>query len=555
MTVGDMPHRRHGIPAATLKEWLHDGGEIALLDLREHGQYGDGHPLYAVSLPYSRLEAWIERLVPNRSTRMVLLDSGEMALAERAFELLTRYGYARVHVLEGGAAGWREAGYALFAGVNVLSKAFGELAAELDHVPQISAPDLRARMDRGDNLVVVDGRPRHEYQKMNVPGSICCPVGELVLRIGEIAPDPATTVVVNCAGRTRSIMGAATLRRFGTANPVVALENGTMGWLLAGFALEHGSGRFYPDAPAETATAKLRARASAFAGEHGVTGVPVATVEQWRRDPGRTTYLLDIRTDSEFAEGSWPGAISAPGGQLLQATDEWIGVRHSRLVVADQHRVRSVMIAFWLRQLGWEAHYLDEDLPHDPHYRQEASLADRHLPVLPVLPASEVARLPSRTTLLDLRSSMQFRSGHIARAKWAVRPRLRAAAEGAKGLPIVLIGADPIVVRAAAMDLTEAGCSVVGCNDEDAAAWREAGIEVVATPAEPADRECIDFLFFAHARHDGDLNAARQYLAWELHLLDRLDRNERTAFRLAEARPARAPEAAAGARDGTGTRA
>lgn len=528
----------HRIPATTLKAWLHDGGEISLLDLREHGQYGQGHPLYAVSLPYSRLEAQIERLVPNASTRMVLFDDGQMTLAERAFRLLKRYGYENVHILEGGAAGWRESNYELFTGVNVLSKAFGELAAEVDNVPQISAADLRARLDRGDDLVIVDGRPKHEYRKMNIPGSICCPVGELVLRIGEIAPDPATTVIVNCAGRTRSIMGAATLRRFGVPNPVYALKNGTMGWLLAGFELEHGSSRFYPDTPGESATGTLRERAFAFAREHGVTGVSLAQAEEWRGAPDRVTYLLDIRTDSEFAERTWPGAISAPGGQLLQATDEWIGVRHSRLVVADQHRVRSIMIAFWLRQLGWDAYYLDADLPQNPRHERRQTLADRHLPELPFLPASEIARLLPRTTLLDLRSSMRYRSGHIAQAAWAVRPLLAEALAGKEGRPVMLIGADPVIARAAAMDLMEAGHAVVGYNDEEAAAWRGAGMDVVATPDEPADSKCIDYLFFVHDRHDGNLEAARQYLAWELDLLERFDENERRAFRLAALQPA-----------------
>lgn len=528
----------HRIPVTTLKAWLHDGREIGLLDLREHGQYGEGHPLYAVSLPYSRLEAQIERLVPNKSTRLVLFDDGQMVLVERGLELLKRYGYESVHVLDGGAAGWRKENYELFAGVNVLSKAFGELAAEIDNVPQISASDLRARMDRGENLVVVDGRPTHEYQKMNIPGSICCPVGELVLRIGAIAPDPATTVVVNCAGRTRSIMGAATLRRFGVENPVFALKNGTMGWLLAGFELEHGSSRFYPKAPSESVVGTLRERALAFAKEQGVEGISLAEAEEWRNDRRRVTYLLDIRTDSEFAERTWPGAISAPGGQLLQATDEWIGVRNSRVVLADQCRVRSVMIAFWLRQLGWEAYYLDEDLPQYPRHEKSGTLADQYLPPLPFLSASEIARLLPQTTLLDLRSSMRFRSGHIAQATWAIRPLLAKALAGKEGRPIALIGTDLVIVRAAAMDLTEAGHVVLGYNNEETTSWRGAGMEVVATPDEPSDSECIDYLFFVHDRHDGNLEAARQYLAWELDLLERLDQHEREAFMLAGRQPA-----------------
>ena len=99
-----------------------------------------------------------------------------------------------------------------------------------------------------EDFVIVDGRPFAEYRKMNIPGGICCPNGELVLRIRDIAPDPKTKIVVNCAGRTRSIIGAQTLIDFGIPNPVFALENGTQGWFLAGLALERGASRRYADA-------------------------------------------------------------------------------------------------------------------------------------------------------------------------------------------------------------------------------------------------------------------------------------------------------------------
>ena len=59
------------------------------------------------------------------------------------------------------------------------------------------------------------------------------PGAELVLRAGRVAPDPETTIIVNCAGRTRSIIGTQSLINAGVANKVVALRNGTIGWNLA----------------------------------------------------------------------------------------------------------------------------------------------------------------------------------------------------------------------------------------------------------------------------------------------------------------------------------
>src|SRR5262245_57428623 len=111
------------VDAGTLKAWLSDGGEIALIDVRDLGQYGEGHPFFAVSLPYSRLELGLPALVPNRATRTVLYDGGD-GVAERAARRAEALGYSGVGILTGGVEGWRSAGYTLYAGVNVPSKTF-----------------------------------------------------------------------------------------------------------------------------------------------------------------------------------------------------------------------------------------------------------------------------------------------------------------------------------------------------------------------------------------------------------------------------------------------
>ncbi|HET9469718.1 MAG TPA: rhodanese-like domain-containing protein, partial [Usitatibacter sp.] len=208
------------VDAKTLKSLLHGGGEIALLDVREHGQYGESHPFFGVPLPFSRLEVDLARLVPRRGTRVVVYDDGDLGVAERAAARMAEVGYTDVRVLEGGTRGWHRAGYALFAGVNVPSKAFGELVEHERHTPRVTAAELAAMQRAGDDLVVIDGRPLAEFRKMSSPGATCCPNGELAYRIHAMAPDPATRIVVNCAGRTRSIVGAQTLIDLGIPNPV-----------------------------------------------------------------------------------------------------------------------------------------------------------------------------------------------------------------------------------------------------------------------------------------------------------------------------------------------
>ncbi len=518
--------REASIDAITLKSWLHDGAEIGLLDVREHGQYGEAHIFQAVPVPYSRLEADIRRLAPRRDARLVVYDNDD-GVARRAQRALQRLGYSAVHSLRGGIAAWTDAGLNVFAGVNVPSKTFGELAEIECHTPRIGARDLAARLDTGEDLVVLDGRPFSEYQKMSIPGAICCPNGELALHAHALAPDPATTIVVNCAGRTRSIIGAQTLINLGIPNPVLALENGTQGWYLEDLSLEHGATRRHDLKAAPSAMQSARERADALARRAGVESISAAQAAQWMADTTRTTFLCDVRTPEEFKAGSLPGAQHTPGGQLIQATDQYIAVRGARLILVDDDGVRAPVVASWLKQMGWQAVVLQQGI------RADLKLPATPLPEFATLPACTASELQQALAagvhLIDVRPSQAFRDQHIEQAKWAVRPRL-----SALGLPeqaqVVLIASDSAVAQLAAIDLAEMGITQVSVHTGSAQQWRDAGLNVVSTPASPPDAECIDFLFFVHDRHDGNKQAARQYLAWETNLIHQIDPQERAMF-------------------------
>ncbi len=518
------------IDAATLKAWLSDGAEIALLDVREAGQFGESHLFFAVPLPYSRLEIGLPALVPNPGVRVVLCDGGD-GIAGRAAARAEVLGYRNVHVLAGGTPAWGRAGYTLYAGVNVPSKTFGELVEHERHTPRVTPEELAAMRKAGENIVIVDGRPFSEYRRMSIPGGICCPNGELVLRIGDIAPDPNTKIIVNCAGRTRSIIGAQTLIDFGVANPVYALENGTQGWRLAGLQLEHGASRRH-GAGAGGNIAALAARARKVGEARGVAFLAAADVEARLAESTRTTYLFDVRTPEEFTAGSAPGFVHAPGGQLIQATDQWVGVRGARLVLADKEGVRAPVVAAWLRQLGYEACVLEGGIAAARRLALPGRAEPPATPALPAVPAGELAGLvrDGGAVLLDLRPSMTFRRGHPAGARWSIRPRIAGAVPDRRR-PVVLIAEEPELAALAALDLQDAGCRDVRLLAGGEAAWREAGLSMVATPDEPADADCIDYLFFTHRRHD-EAEASRQYLAWETGLIAQLDSQERAAFRI-----------------------
>lgn len=517
------------VSAKQLEAMLRDGAELALLDVREAGQFGEGHLFFAVSLPYSRLELEILRLVPRKATRVVLCDDGESGVARAAARRLHAAGYGDVRLLEEGTAGWSRAGHRLFRGVHVPSKAFGELVEQACRTPRLSARELARMQAAGEDVVVVDGRPFAEYRRMSIPGAVCCPNAELPYRIGEIVPGPATCIVVNCAGRTRSIIGAQTLIEFGVPNRVYALEDGTQGWFLAGLPLEHGAARRYPEDVDRRKMPELRARARALARRYGARYVTAAEVEGWLGEGGRTTYVLDVRTPEEFAAGSIPGAAHAPGGQLVQATDQWIAVRAARVVVFDSENVRAPVTASWLRRLGYAAYVLEDGAGCSLRLPAAASAP---LPALRELAPTELAGAlaAGACTVFDLGPSMRYRREHVPGARWSIRPRLAAAVRDAPE-PVVLVAEEPDVARAAALDLAEAGVRERALLAGGLEAWRGAGLPLEASSGEPPDAECIDSLFFAHDRHTGNCRAAEEYLAWEKGLVAQLEPADRDKFR------------------------
>src|SRR6266496_3739882 len=223
------------VDAGALKAMLADGQELAIVDLREELIFSQSHLLFARSVPLSRLELKFARLVPRRGTRIVLCDDAD-GLVERAADILACAGYTNLHALDGGVAAWAAAGFELFSGVNVPSKAFGEFVEHAAGTPSIAAEELERWLHTGADVVVLDSRPLEEYARMSIPTAINVPGAELVLRARDVARSPETTVVINCAGRTRSIIGAQSLINAGVPNKVVALRNGTMGWQLAGFS-------------------------------------------------------------------------------------------------------------------------------------------------------------------------------------------------------------------------------------------------------------------------------------------------------------------------------
>ena len=328
--------------------------EIALLDLRHEAAFATGHPLFAANLAAGRIAVEAEARLPRMDVPIILYDAGEGLVAEAAGRF-AGLGYTDIRQLEGGLEGWRKAGFEIFIDVNSYAKAFGELVESRRHTPSLSAEELAALIADKADIKVLDVRRPDEYATMNIPGSLSVPGAELVLRAGHVAPDPTTTIVVNCAGRTRSIIGTQSLINAGIANKVVALRNGTIGWTLANQSLEHGADRHGGLGSSEDA--KERAREVAYrAGVKRVTPREVAALEA---DRTRTLYRFDVRSAEDYASGHIKGFRHYPGGQLVQEIDIAVPVRGARILLADDLGARASMTASWLAQMAFEVYVLE----------------------------------------------------------------------------------------------------------------------------------------------------------------------------------------------------
>lgn len=530
---------------AQVRQHLLDRTEIALLDVREEDPFAQAHPLWAANLPLSRIELDAWRRIPRRDTLLVVYGEHDgVDLAPVAAERLVALGYTQVRLLDGGLAGWRAAGGELFRDVNVPSKSFGELVEHERHTPSLSAQEVKSLIDAHADVVVLDARRFDEYQTMSIPTATSVPGAELVLRARALAPDPATQVIVNCAGRTRSIIGTQSLVNAGLPNPVAALRNGTIGWKLAGQPLDHGAARQAP-APSDAQRALARADARRVAEQAGVRWVALDALPALEA-PGRTVYRFDVRTPEEYEAGHMAGFASAPGGQLVQETDHQVPVRGARIVLADDDGVRAAMSASWLAQMGWDVHVVDvaTDAPSvRAAFGVKGATPALHAPE-PAVAEVSPARLsqwldesPSTVAVVDVTTSANYVKRHIPGAWFAIRAQLAQALDRLPSVPrFVLTCGSSLLARFAAHDLR----ALLDARGSDAevhvlaggnAAWFAAGLpsasgeQHLATPRTDRYRR-------PYEGTDAPAEAMQAYLDWEFGLVAQLARDGTHHFKV-----------------------
>ncbi|WP_158930449.1 rhodanese-like domain-containing protein [Acidisphaera sp. S103] len=487
--------RVESITAEELRRAVLDPDEIAVVDVREGDRYASGHISVAVELPFSEIELRAAELLPRSGVRIVVTDDDGASLAPAAAARLTAIGYQNVRVLAGGLRSWGVGGNELITGLNSLSKALGEFVERHYQTPKIGAGELHKLLSSGQDVIVLDTRPLEEFNHISIPDGIAAPGAELLHRVFDAVPSPTTQVVVNCAGRTRAIIGAQALLNAGIPNPVVSLENGTAAWLLAGLEPSRGA-TAQAGKPSAAGLAKAREAASRIAARFGVRTIDRALLDTFRSSrTDRTLYLFDVRTAEEFEAGHFPGALSAPGGQLVQATDRYVGVREGRIVLLDDpDLVRAAITASWLYQLGLSNVFIHPVAPAD---RTESGRVEKRIlgdlySGETIQPVDLAALIASGAVVLDLEAPPPyFRErlyipGSIVVRRLTLVSRL----DQAPGTgPIVLTSSDGALARLAAAELVWHGKRRVLALAGGTAGWIAAGL---GEPGRGLDQPALD---------------------------------------------------------------
>jgi len=523
--------------AQGLKAWLHDGGEIAVLDAREEWTFGKRHLLLASCVPLSRMELMVDDLVPRRDTRVVWCDDGE-GLAETAAARMAALGYSKVSVLQGGVKGWEAAGYRVYSGVHVPSKAFAEVVEHEAGTPYVTAEQIKEMIDSKADIAIYDSRSYEEYNNNSIPTAISVPGAELVYRFTDLTPSQDTLVIVNCGGRTRSIIGAQSLINAGFGNKIVSMKDGTMAWHLAGYEVVNGADRRPPEV-------SEKGRQAAFEGAAkvrricDVREIDFATLERWRAEAAtKTTYVIDVRTPEEYEAGHLAGVRSAPGGQLVQETDSHMAVWGARAVIIDDNGVRATMTASWLKQMGWaDVAILKMDALGGAG---GALVKGRHVPAALGFKAGSVATVSvaelkqaldaGTAVVVDFADSRSYGRGHIPGAWFSTRARLKdALAKLPKARTLVFTSPDGELAGLAAADGLAPEVKVLAGGTE---AWLAAGLALEEGHTNMAD-EADDVWLSARERGQNREEAMREYLAWEIDLVNQMATDDDHRFQVA----------------------
>lgn len=493
--------------------------EFAVIDPREEMLFARGHLFAATNMPLSKIELLAISSIPKKSTLIVLCDD-DSGVAERAISTLVMLGYSNLKKLEGGLPFWQLQGGAVFSGVNVPSKSFGEVVEKELQTPRITSKELYSKISNKDDFLLLDARPLEEHVDYCIPGSISCPSSEMLLRVLSLDLEPDKEIIVHCAGRTRAIIGAQTLVDSGQFKSVRALENGTPGWEFEGYSLVRGD--VEQIALPERLTDSSARLSKEILEKWNIEKLDQKSLQNWISGEG-TRYLLDVRSIEEFKIGHLHGSTHAPGGQLIQTTERHLPVRNAHVTLIDSDGIRAVTTAVWLRRMGWKkvsVYQITDDELIEGVASQFVIDEDEWIT------AEEIIKHQTSgddLVICDLRASYQYRRNHILGSAFLTRENLADDIEAVNEKKLIVLLVDNLDYGAITLrDLHKLGRTAKLLRG-GIASWVENGLPMDNKSQWMLSRPVDCYL---DPEHFDDLQLRirenHAYLNWEIALIDHI---------------------------------
>jgi rhodanese-related sulfurtransferase len=104
-------------------------------------------------------------------------------------------------------------------------------------VRECTVEDVKARLDRGEKVILVDVREESEFAADHLPGAVHLGKGVIERDIETRFPDPGTELVLYCGGGFRSALAADNLQKMGYTN-IISMDGGHRAWKDRGYPLE-----------------------------------------------------------------------------------------------------------------------------------------------------------------------------------------------------------------------------------------------------------------------------------------------------------------------------
>lgn len=322
----NIPEGFYSVGAADKLQEAIDSGAV-LIDVREESEFADGAIPGALNIPLRTLGQNLDQ-IPADQPVVVYCASGHRAAVATA--MLHVLGYDNVRSFPAGYGAWEaaqgEAAAGETAAVSAAAPAEGDVVAAVDAflsgIPEgfLSVGNLEAFKAAIDSAgpLLIDVREADEYAAGHIEGAINIPLRTLADNLDKIPADQP--VIVYCASGLRCGMGTAALAILGYDN-VRSFPGSWKAWSAAGEPASTEA------VEAVVVTAKEVDPAALTAVGGFLTNIPegflsVGDVEKMAAAVEAGATVIDVREESEFAEGHIAGAINIPVRTLGQNLDQ-----------------------------------------------------------------------------------------------------------------------------------------------------------------------------------------------------------------------------------------